>query len=884
MPKSIRFTGWESDRFVRFASRSLESGVRPHVQIIGREPITSTPMDLYATVERTIWDGYRRILEIRTQNNVLYQIGGSNATRPLAADEVIFRGNFNETFNLLEDNPQTVVANVFRTASERGARDLYTLGLRIRHGGYYGSEELASLVDAICSEEWPADSTIRVSIAELLGIIELPQVIEPLVSLLQDESSTVRVEASLRFRGLEPLIKRLGEGSREGGMAIEALTAALSDADEQVRIYAAEDLGYFYNQAAVKKLKEKLADLEEADHVRWATAIALGRTNVRDVGIHLLAALKRDTATPVKQAALLGLGRAGRNIRELLDPDELVETLLEHATNSALGVQDYAAYCLGELDVIRPETIQVLTNLLEPTKDVALRSNAALAATKALRNISGANDVTGRIAKYLEAALDVDRPTAWPGSAFHEWYLAAAGELAALLDSHGLAARYFQAASLAFAGDSWFATYYRAIAAYEDAERLAAEGELPMALDRLDSAITGLEDVRSTRGFRERASQTESGLEFRLLLARARRDLLRAAGLWKLTPRVEEDFREVEYLFREALTSYRRVDIIGLQRGAKSLSRQESNLVLSLQALAQLGIDLLDLQQRMTELNEARLRLVFGKIRGDVQALVRLAEESRSPSLRETARQLRALSERTYKDNTEQLPITETIQRFTHDARLLFESSLPTPGNCPIIDFGEAAVSHVEMPEAIAGDGSPEEPFLFPSGRRMVLQFTVAVAARSKNDRLIFSAVEAPAGSRDTQQEIQVHDSLYTLRPVDLGEAPAPSAMPIVFEFGLHFRNQGCGHQVDATHVRIRVFNPDEEFATDRAKLDKAIEGLEHRIQKLTVDVEDREQAAVKFQGETGATRMRRELRDLRTALNAKRVELAKLKGKRAML
>jgi hypothetical protein len=503
--------------------------------------------------------------------------------------------------------------------------------------------------------------------------------------------------------------------------------------------------------------------------------------------------------------------------------------------------------------------------------------------TKLLRIVSEETDITSEIKRHLETALDLERPAGWPGSAFHEWYLAAGGELSALLDSHRLAARYFRAASLAFAEGSWFATYYRAIAAYEDAERLATDGRLPEALNRLTRAIELLQEVRSTPGFRERASQSESGLEFRLLLAQARQALLQAAALWNRKPRSQDDFSEIAKLFTDALDSYRRIDVIGTELGAKSLTSQERNLVLSLQALAQLGIDLLALQQRITDSEEGRLKLLFGKIRGDVRELIKLATASRSPSLRASADQLRELTQRTYERNEEQLPITETIQMFTNDARFLFEGSLPTPGNCPIIDFGEAVVSHVQMPEAIAGDGSPDDPFLFPSGRRIVLQFTVSVTSRSKNDRLIFAALEPPAGSRNTQQDIPVHDSLYTLRPVDLGDAMAPSAIPTQFQFVLVFRNQGCGHQVDTVSVYVRVFNPDEEFSTDRAKLDKAIEGLEYQVERLTADVEDREHAAQVLEGERGATRMRRELRDLRTALHAKRSQLAKLKQQRSI-
>ena len=99
----------------------------------------------------------------------------------------------------------------------------------------------------------------------------------------------------------------------------------------------------------------------------------------------------------------------------------------------------------------------------------------------------------------------------------------------------------------------------------------------------------------------------------------------------------------------------------------------------------------------------------------------------------------------------------------------------------------------VQLPASLAGDGSTYAPYLYPSDVPVLFRVTVTVNRRTKHDRLIFSCEEPPAGATNVSQEIQVHESLYSLRPVDFGRRLAA-----------RLRDDAQEPAIDRIHARLQ--------------------------------------------------------------------------------
>jgi hypothetical protein len=130
----------------------------------------------------------------------------------------------------------------------------------------YGESAIDPLIALLMDE----DSDVRVHAATALGWVGGPDAVQPLMVALQDENQYVRRYAA---RALCWVVN---------DSAIEGLIAALRDDDNYVRRYAARALGWSQDRRAVRPLLELLSVEDNGDVREYAlTALEdLGETNV----------------------------------------------------------------------------------------------------------------------------------------------------------------------------------------------------------------------------------------------------------------------------------------------------------------------------------------------------------------------------------------------------------------------------------------------------------------------------------------------------------------------------------------------------------------------------------------------------------------------------
>lgn len=872
----VAFTGWESDRFVAMALDVLARDAVCPVRVIGREPITSTQVDLSGILTGADWQGYRRVVSFVTAGGTHFEVGGSNSTRPLASEAVIFEAVPRALVGDALSEQQGVEA-MRRAAANGTTLEGILLGLRVGRYSAAAKQEIACLLSperfATASEQ------TRMLRARLLGLLAVQEGVEALGVALRDSSPRVRREAALRFRGLEPLIKAVGEDSALGAGAIAALCEATRDTDEDVRTYATEDLGYFYDDAAIEALRERL-EHDDADDVRWAAAIAIGRTNWTEAASCLLAAYRRDTAVPVRRGSLLGLGRLASS----LPPRSTLQLELRIAIEQQLerpdgDVKDFAAFALGEVRGAEAEAVGTLQSCLLHA-EYTIRSSAVASLTKvAGRDPSSVIDHGETIVEALRTGVTAEAQDGWPERAYFTWYLSGAGELAALLEAHDVAASLYERAAGSLSAGDWLAQYYEGIAAYERAESVAADS-LSDAARGIERAIELFTAVSGSSEFSRLTDARQSGLRLKITLAEARAQSLAALQEWRSPLLSPEEAAAVAMAFDEAVKIYRRVDVVdaGAGTGEKELTRQEQNVVLGLQMLAEIGAQLCELRVAIRTLAPDTARMAFGSVTGSIAALGNVAERSRSRSLQGAAQGLAEAERRARSLNSDADGLAVAAAMLMEDARKVLLRALPTPGTCPIVDFGAASLL-LQLPGAIAGDGSPETPFEFPSTVRMVLHGDVVVAHRTKNDRLIFRCV-GRAEDAVEEQEVRTHESTYTLRPVDLGPQ-TPTMAAVAHQFVLEFVNAGCRQVADAVDVYVRVYDGRHDYRRAVEREQRELESLPEEIANLKRRLRNlRERAEQAFDGEAVPLDDRYQVRMLAGDLAKKEARLEELQAK----
>ena len=181
---------------------------------------------------------------------------------------------------------------------------------RIRAADVLGALEDPAAVPPLIGALEDEEPNLRVSAARALGLLRDQRAFEPLVNLLDDESAPVRRSAVTSLGRLGDTGDALVAGAPEELSAVTALIRALEDEEPTVRVSAVRALGGLCDLRAYEPIVNLLDD-EDAD-VRASGVSALGGLGDARALPYLSAAIDEDEDRRVRRAA-------ERSLEELRD-------------------------------------------------------------------------------------------------------------------------------------------------------------------------------------------------------------------------------------------------------------------------------------------------------------------------------------------------------------------------------------------------------------------------------------------------------------------------------------------------------------------------------------------------------------------------------------
>lgn len=787
----MTFTGEESDRFVRFAEAIMNYSKEPVVRVVGREPITSTDVLLEGIVQSTTFNGYIRNFMLRTADGRIFSVGGSNATMEIAANTVTFLG-VPPMFAPSKLSGEEL-RNAVESLGDSENDDLPTLVKIKNSSSFLSQEDKLFVVSRIAEVVKILKPVSRGEVVDLLYLLGNPEAIRLLLSLTNDPDENVRALVFLRIRGLERLIKNTGEQLVEE--CVSTLMQGLKDPSADVRTYAAEDLGYIYNSKAVS-LMIGILPAEEADHVRWAIVIALGRVNDPGAVIPVLMdRAKNDTFDRVRQAALLGISRQGITVWEK-DPSilDILDSILKTRGEDE---RSYAAYTLGQ---IGQPSVPYVGSLIQALSDksIAVRSNACLALLK-LSDWISENLPEIKSSLELFSRSDCKENT----SPYYYWYLEYAAQLASAFEWHDFAAECFF--RLSGQCSDWRRPYYSSLAKYELAESACEHGNLEESSRLLFEAD---KLIRERKDFPVDALE---GIQFRKLVIDARKDIIGGLQAWDVA--VGTDYEAVKAFFNSAFRIYSLISLPkeNLSSENKRLTKREKEVLSTLKFIAFFGVQFADIRLATQKGDLETARNILDDVKASVNELTRLMGPESTAYLHQLVQKIRSevsqMLARLDADHDKKSPARVIQEGINAIKNAYLATAFPSIAvGCPVAGLGKAYIV-VRIFGGKGGDGSDDScPLLFPCDVKLVINVEVRVEKRTRaGDRLVFAYRDR--NGRDLEQDIPVREGPFGPIKLDYGLVP-PSYTPLDYTMTLTFKGPYCEQEVDKRTIWIQTFDP----------------------------------------------------------------------------
>lgn len=819
-PITIKFTGEESDRFVRFAEKLVQHGAVPYVKVNGQEPLTRTEIVIEGKVESTVFDRYIRYLTVIDRDGQSFNVGGSNATQSIASSSVEFtrvpaelggvRISSDDIIGTLELLMQGKTNRVHLLSQVK--TNLTSLSLvRLR-------DVSDVLVKYAIEDHKPEVRREAVDTLADCAHLESISLVNHLLGLLRDSSPLVRRDVALRLRGLERDIRDSGNELLE--RTISALIESLKDPDAYVRTYAAEDLGYIWVSTLARRVVEPLVAClqdDSDDHVRWAAAIALGRINDPSVISPLLDAVQNDLFFRVRQSSLLGLGRRAKEAIQYYQ--ELPKVLLRILESDDYSVRGYAAFAIGQLGESGKESIPVLIDALVPRTDSTeeamyaehIRSNAALA-LEALTDFvqeHGRQTLESNLVKALSIRSDFTDK-----SPYFTWFLLYGAELLASLELHESTHAYYSALSERYI--DWRRMYYRAASLYEYSEQKTIDGDPGNAYATLLDARQALIDCRNY------PKEAEAGVAFQKAMISARIMMHEAITEWEDVvggeyERCRQKFEAARRIYSSFRAREGAIQVVTPGRSlSKRLTQREQDFIFGLRSIAHIGVTMIDIETAIRrDNNMSKGVTLLVTCLDDIEELHERLEKSQTVYLISLVRQLSELFHAASEELTQaqyagrDSESVRVILRVVRQAReLLKRSAIPRPASaCPIVGLGKAELEF-RVAGTAAGSGDQHEPYLFPCNSDLIIEADVRVVERIRaDDELVFVFKDK---DRTIEERVPVFEQGWQI-PIQLGiDAPAYAAFP--YDALLEFRSRDCSQVVYQKRIWIQRYDPASGF------------------------------------------------------------------------
>ncbi len=429
----VHFRGEESARFVAFAHLCIAANIGAEVRLEGFEPASNRRVALRGTVQDAHQEGYVRTLTVRSDDALLYSIGGNNATlEDIACEQITFIMGLDQFVRLQEraDSGQHVPGVKSNTVAGKRWLDLEDL-----LSGARSVEDIRALVRLIGNSDGEMSRGASRSLRSFHR------------ELIRDRALSLEIEA-------------------------EAIECLRSSEDLDTRVALLESIGYFGSHAGRQVCADIVSDRSRHAHERWAAVVSLSRLGAGNK-IAVLDAACGDEDLQVRTAAALGraqqLEPIGRRTERVL-----VKSLLKEDDE----VPRHVCAALARLHSPRGATLKGLVAVAISDHSTLIQAGSVASCLVGwLPRVSAGG--RRRLRLRLEAFINsVRTPCESPSEIWALEYLA---ELSSALGAFDLSRKYFELCSQSCS--DWKASYYAALACYESGEEYRVKGRRSLSLE-----------------------------------------------------------------------------------------------------------------------------------------------------------------------------------------------------------------------------------------------------------------------------------------------------------------------------------------------------------------------------------------------------------------
>lgn len=755
MPE-FEFTGEESSRFVKFADTALEAGIDLKVDVQGRDPLTSEHLRIVGEVTDVWWDGYIRAIQVVDERtNAKYDVGGSNATRSIAANRVTFKLTDNKAHQLrgaTRAPPKTFVPGLSEAQTE-------------------SEEVLEEIVNA--SKD---------------GIESVPKLLEYLEDNKYRDDTEILEEIATSIRALEDAINNSADLRED---VERTILDTLPDIEYRLpRIYFIEVLGYIGTEQSLTYLRNLLVEDSNDDHIRWAAAIALGRLPSEDVIEPIIQGLESNHKWTVA-GCLLQLTRR---------TDEVSHARLESIFSDYLTAdsdqlfKQYACLGLSRIENISSETAEELADLLAvPSEEIEVKGYTALALTSCIRESD--EEFISSISKIV-ADLRTDFEISSSVAILGVEYIA---ELASFLGENSKAADLHDHLSEVYT--NWKERYHRAYSVYYRAEAEIKDGDSGRANELLTQALQSMPDG-------DLPAESQVAIEFRRNILDARLSIQRVVHDWKNVIQVDrlerlvEDVKRAEQIYTQYSQDHTNV------QNSKELSARQTAYVGAMREIAEIIETFLrmDIQRRRGELNHAEVHETLRLIANAAKDLRPALEENLADDLVATIDEIERMASRVsrvFDDPSKSGEAkSDAVRDLLDEVKTSFVTTTwPMPARtCPVSGLGHGSITL--RTDNVEGTGTYEDPYTFPTDDPALLNIIVEIDEMAPGSRTT-PLLEFERAGVTEKTEIPVREGSYT----DTHKIPDKSlstSEPLKCTIKLIFQNPDCQQESDELDVWVR--------------------------------------------------------------------------------
>ena len=725
--KEVTFTGEESDRFVDFASKLLDSGITPKVKGTVLTPLTLKKVNFSGTIKEkddVIWKSYHRKIKITCQDKSEIWIAGSNASSSYSTEKISFESvplEFGGVSLTVEEIKELITS--FSSNNNEIQSTVYQI---LNNISTIDEADIGKLLFEIKNIFNETTTDIQRIIVDLVVLIRDPQAIEFLKEIFFNSNTNpaIKQRISLRCRALANGLNDFDSNFKNIFKSI--VFKGVEDSDVETRMYSVEALGYI-NLEQLKHSKEDFSNdvinilkkrkTEEQDkNVKWAISIAKGKINNAEL-LDILVDILHDKTVDYDRiiaASIIAISRWSDKITDKLKVQNRLIELLNHQSEY---VRPFAAHALGFINNDKEHVIDKLVACINSTNDLSLISNSFSAILQIVSSSSIGKSTCSLIENCLSSILS-NLETIDVKNKYLPQILEDGGDISYAIENHYLAHLFFRKRAENY-DEYWEKNYFQALSLYEEGEYCCIKNpqELNKSIECFNKALELLkDDYPKTQNQVSSINDKIFYIESRIKLQTAINHLESCIH--------SKNFAEISVYFDEALESFEKFDL-----NANSTA-EDKNLIKTIKFFCSIASEILK--------NDCKELQSLASLLSEFKRIEKCFESNRSKKIVQTLKSLQTALRQMYESLKEkQYESVFTHRDKAHKIMCQFSACLPAQ-ECPQTT-PPSAIMKINVPHNMpitADDSTKQTPIHFPLDHSLVFEITTQIFS-GKNDSIV---------------------------------------------------------------------------------------------------------------------------------------------------